>query len=143
MSEAKLLAVATWLEGVRPGGHVQFTFGTISGGTPTRVTCGEKGCGLGELHLIFPKHWTVKTSAIGRRVPRLCLRSTGNTYRDAAKYFGVSVDDIDDLFQPGMPRWWTVGQQPMPKTAPPRLVANSIRQFITVSAKLGQFHHAS
>jgi hypothetical protein len=111
----RLLKLAAFLDELP---RRKFDFGFF--GNPA---CGTAGCAIGYCPIAFPRFWKVVDET---PVTRNCPYSGAG--RGAAKFFGLSQNDVDYLFYPELRD--AVKMCPLLRTATPKAVAKHIRSFI-------------
>jgi hypothetical protein len=122
----RLLKLADHLEAGRPGGHKKFDFTVIHYNHGDENHCGSVGCALGELPVLFPKSW--EFSGEGNYESILFANKNYN-FPAAEEFFGITENDVNDLFVPVQKRWWLRGSW-LKKNTTAKAVARSIRTYV-------------
>jgi hypothetical protein len=79
-------------------GHERFDFNFLNHFDDPKnaigTACGSAGCALGELPIIDPDNWKFCYTGL------LYQHGSAHPYKGAAEYFGISVLETEDLFDP-------------------------------------------
>lgn len=138
----RLLKLANHLENWRKDkkvGHKEFNFSTISTSESTDV-CGSAGCAVGELPVVFPRHF--KYDKIGEEAIAPVLKKDNDLIDFAAAevFFDLEKDDVYGLFAPNsqqsLSNYYETLFKSLPAYATPKQVARNIRKFVKVKRRL-------
>lgn len=76
----------------------QFDILPFCNGDPKELGCGSVACAIGHCPIIFPEDWTYYNCGYRKFFPRLKGSRSRWPFGDAANFFGLKSDELDDLF---------------------------------------------
>lgn len=135
----RLDRLSTLEKHIRKGklGHKKFDFSLINDieyndGDDTYLCsddniCGTMGCALGEAPIVFSNCWKFSGNEV-----ILKRNSSGYASEDAAKFFGLTEDEVNHLFYPEQQMVGAFCKKHLKGTATREQVADNIKRFISI-----------